>query len=196
MYGIAADGNGNVYVAMADAGLYQPPHDVYVGTLAVLSSTFGSLDLPSPQIASTKTNGVNEPYGIATAADGNVYVVNDYVSIVNQYPGTGPTYSTLTRYAHGLTSAKVLPDATISAGLAWPTSVGTDVAGDVYVGNNTPPSPSGRFGPFFLRRYRGGFSNGEKPVAVVDLSAHLPKSYRDYYLNIQGVAIYPGPLQQ
>lgn len=193
LYGIAADRRGNLDLAMTDVGFYSPKTAPNVGTLAVMRAAFESHSTPVLQITSDAKNGVNEPYGVAVAADGTTYVVNDYVSIVEAPPGPGPVHSTLTRYANGLGSATVLPDATIDAGLAWPTSVAVDLAGTVYVGNNTP-AVSGPM-PFYLREYPAHFASGAKPLANVDLTKGLPAAYASAYLNVQGIAVYPGPLQ-
>lgn len=193
--GVAVDADGDLTVALSDSGLYRNPGRTNVGTLAIVSATFGPHSHPIRQINSSGANGVNEPYGVAVADDANVYVVNDYVSIVNGPPGPGPIYSTLTRYSRGLTGTNTLPDATISAGLEWPLSVAVDTVGTVYVANNTPPSGQNP-GCMYVVEYQAGFSNSSEPLLTLNLSRMLPPSYTSAYLNIQGVAVYPGPLQE
>jgi hypothetical protein len=193
--GIAADAKGNLTVTMSDTGFYHNPGHTNVGALAVESSTFDAHASPIVQINSTGSNGVNEPYGAAVDADGNLYVVNDYESIINGPPGPGPIYSTLTRYSHGLTNASQLPDATISEGLAWPLSVAVDAAGTVYVANNTLINGNTP-GSMLVQTYKAEFSSSSKPLSTMNLSNLLPPSYASAYLNIQGIAVYPGPLQK
>jgi hypothetical protein len=196
--GVAADANGNLTVSMRDDFLYDSVASPNVGALAVISGAFASHSQPSFLISSSASNGVNEPAAVASAPSGDVYVVNDYVSIIQQYPGPGPTFSTLTRYAHGIVDSTTVPDATISAGLAWPLSVALDIAGTVYVANNniwtgpthhTPGSP-------VVTTYPAKFTSNATPLSSVDVGATLPAAYKDAFLNIQGVAVYPGPLQK
>jgi hypothetical protein len=193
--GVAVDANGHLTVSMTDSGQYQSPGHTNVGALAVESSTFDTNASPILQINSTGSNGVNEPYGAAIDADGNLYVVNDYVSIVNGPPGPGPTHSTLTRYSHGLTNASQLPDATVSAGLAWPLSVAVDAAGTVYVANNTIPNGHTP-GSMLVQTYAAGFASDAQPLSTINLSKSLSAPYTNALLNIQGIAVYPGPLQK
>jgi sugar lactone lactonase YvrE len=191
--GVAVDTQGHLYVAMTDVGNYQPSgKNKNVGTLAVLPTSFASDTTPKFSIESSASNGVNQPYGVAVGKYGAVFVVNDYVSIVQGPPGPGPIYSTLTRYETGIATSKARPDGTASAGLAWPLGVATDLAGNVYVANNTPPSASGQPGPYYLLEYPLTFvASGAEPASKLDLSAGLPSVYGPYYLNVQGIAVYP-----
>lgn len=192
--GVASDANGDLTVTMADVGFYKNPGNTNVGALAVINATFGSNSNKTLQINSTTSNGVNEPYGAAIAADGNLYVVNDYSSIVSQGSSGATIHSTLTRYRNGLKDANTLPDATITTGLAWPMAVAVDTAGTVYVANNTPLQ--GHTNSNFVTTYEGGFASGARPLSTVDLAKTLPASYSGAFLNIQGIAVYPGPLQK
>ena len=128
--GVAVDTTrGELDVAMTGVGTYYPPGTVNVGRIVVLPLNFKKTTTALRQIDSTAKNGVNEPYGVAVDPLGQLFVVNDYVSIVQGPPGPGPEYSTLTRYAGGIVSSSTLPDATASARLVWPLAVTTDVAG-------------------------------------------------------------------
>jgi hypothetical protein len=194
--GVAVDAaHGYLYVAMTGAGDFYPPSTVYAGRIVVLPLNFGSATAPLHEIDSSGTSAVNQPYGVAVGTAGQLYVVNDYVSIVNQPPGPGPEFSTLTRYDQGIASASALPDASTNASLVWPLSVATDAAGTVYVANSTPPSASGKPGKLFLREYTGSFASGARGQSSVDLSPGMPAAYGPYYFNIEGVAVDPSPLR-
>lgn len=193
--GVAVDAQRNALdIAMSGAGDFNPPHHVDVGRLAALPLTFTSRSKPLFTIDSTAKNGVNEPYGIAVDARGRAFVVNDYVSIVEGPPGPGPEYSTLTSYASGITSSDTRPNATSSRQFYWPLSVAVDASGSVYVGDNTTPSASGKPGTIWLDIYDS--SNISVRRAHVDLSKRMPAAYGPYFLNIQGIAVEPGPLRR
>jgi len=193
--GVAVDAaRGYLDVTMSCVGDYYPPHKTKVGRLTALPLNFTTSSAPLFTIDSNSKNGVNEPYGVAVDGTGRAFVVNDYVSIVEGPPGPGPEYSTLTTYGHGISSGTARPDATASRTLRWPLSVAADVAGNVYVANNTPPSQSGNPGTMWLVKYDGG--NLQKRSARIDLSAGMPADYGPYYLNIQGIAVEPSPLRR
>ncbi|MDB5043727.1 MAG: pknD 5 [Candidatus Eremiobacteraeota bacterium] len=195
--GVAVDANGNLIVSMTDSFFYDSAASPNVGALAVMPGTFATTARPIFQINSSASNGVNQPYAVAVAPSGDLYVVNDYVSILNQYPGPGPTFSTLTRYAHGLVNSTTIPDATISAGLAWPLSVAVDIAGTVYLANNniwTGATLHTQGSPVVIT-YPAKFTSNATPLSRMDVGATLPAAYKSAFLNIQGVAVYPGPLQ-
>ncbi len=193
--GVAVDaGRGQLDIAMSGAGDVSSSGQKYAGRLAALPTNFTDTTAARFEIESKAATGVNEPYGIAVDGAGRTYVVNDCVSIVDGPPGPGPEYSTLAGYARGISSAASRPNATASNGLIWPLSVAVDVAGSVYVANNTPPSASGSPGTMWLLEYDGS-DLGKKP-ARIDLSRGLPSAYGPYLLNVQGVAVDPSPLRQ
>ncbi len=195
--GVAVDTTrGELDVAMTGVGTYYPPGTVNVGRVVVLPLNFKKTTTALRQIDSTAKNGVNEPYGVAVDPLGQLFVVNDYVSIVQGPPGPGPEYSTLTRYAGGIVSSSTLPDATASARLVWPLAVTTDVAGTVYVANSTPPKNNGKPGKMYLAQYDGAFKSGAKPQLQIDLSAGMPAAYAPYLMNVEGVAVDPSPLRK
>lgn len=192
--GVAVDAAHNALdVAMSGAGDFYPPHTTHVGRLTALPLNFTSSSTPLFTIESNATNGVNQPYGVAVDGSGRAFVVNDYVSIVEGPPGPGPEYSTLTAYAGGIASATTQPDATASNRLRWPLSVAVDVAGNVYVADNTPPAASGKSGTMWLVRYD---PTNVRKRSRIDLSAGMPTSYATNYLNIQGIAVEPSPLRR
>lgn len=195
--GVAVDATrGELDVAMTGVGTYSPPSAVNVGRIVVLPLNFKKTTTALRQIDSTAKNGVNEPYGVAVDPLGQLFVVNDYVSIVQGPPGPGPEYSTLTRYAGGIVSSSTLPDATASSRLVWPLAVATDVAGAVYVANSTPPKNDGKPGKMYLAQYGGAFATGAKPQSQIDLSAGMPAAYAPYLMNVEGVAVDPSPLRK
>ena len=191
--GVAVDARrGLLDVAMSGVGDFKP-HKPRVGRIAALPLDFTRTSTPSFTIDSTARDGVNEPYGLAIDGAGHTYALNDYVSIINGPPGKGPEYSTLTRYDGGIASAASRPSLTISSGLVWPLSVAVDATGNVYVANNTPPTPSNAPGTMWLFEYDG--ANLDKAPLKIDLSASMPKAYGPYYLNVQGIAVDPSPLR-
>lgn len=192
---VAVDAAGHLYIGMTGAGNYRPSgKNRNVGTIAEIESQFASSSTPSVAIDANGFNGVNQPYGVAVGTPGNVYVVNDYVSVVNGPPGPGPIYSTLTWYDNGISRASTRPASTTSSGLVWPLAVAADLAGTVYVSNDAPPSASGKPGKIELLEYAGTFAAGAKAERRIDLGAGLPAAYGPYLLNVQGVAVYPSPL--
>jgi hypothetical protein len=194
--GVAADSaRGYLYVALSGAGEYNPPKKKNVGRLVVLPLDFGVHSKPVLSIDSKANNGVNQPYGLALDPNGQLFVVNDYVSIVQGPPGPGPVRSRLARYANGLSSPGVLPDATSSGQLKWSLSVASDSIGTIYVANDAPPNAKGNDGRISLLEYDGAFPNKSRSTEKINLSAGLPSAYDGYYFNIQGVAVYPSPLQ-
>lgn len=192
--GVAVDARRNLLdIVMSGAGDFYPPKATRVGRIASLPLTFTSAIPVTFTIDSKRGDGVDEPYGIAVDGAGNAFVVDDYVSIVEGPPGPGPEYSTLTRYSGGVNSSASRPDATASANLAWPLSVAVDVAGTVYVADNTPPSASSQPGRIWLMQYDG--ADIAKPAKRVNLSKGMPAAYGPYYLNVQGIAVEPSPLR-
>jgi hypothetical protein len=181
---------------MTGVGTYDPPGTVNVGRIVVLPLNFKKTTTALRQINSSAKNGVNQPYGVAVDPLGQLFVVNDYVSIVQGPPGPGPEYSTLTRYAGGIVSSSTLPDATASSRLVWPLAVTTDVAGTVYVANSTPPKNNGKPGKMYLAQYNGAFASGAKPQLQIDLSSGMPAAYAPYLMNVEGVAVDPSPLRK
>jgi hypothetical protein len=193
---VAADSTrGYLYVAMSGAGQYNPPKKKNVGRLVVLPLNFGVHAKPVLAIDSKQRNGVNQPYGLALDPTGRLFVVNDYVSIVQGPPGPGPVRSRLTRYDNGLSSASVLPDATSSGQLKWALSVASDSTGTIYVSNDAPPTAKGNPGKISLLEYDGGFPSKSHASTKIDISAGMPAAYVPYYFNIQGVAVDPSPLR-
>jgi hypothetical protein len=193
--GVATDASrGYLYVAMSGVGKYDPPSRKNVGRLLVLPLNFGSHSKPVLSIESNHNDGVNEPYGLAVDSTGQLFVVNDYVSIVEGPPGPGPMHSTLTRYDNALSSPAALPDATSSAGLKWTLGVAGDSSGTIYVSSDAPPNKKGNSGRISLFEYDGGFATKTRPSKRIDLTPGMPQAYADYYFNIQGVAVDPSPL--
>jgi hypothetical protein len=194
--GVAVDGTrGELDVAMTGVGTYAPPKAANVGRIVVLPLTFKATTTALRQIDSTAKNGVNEPYGVAIDTLGRLFVVNDYVSIVQGPPGPGPEFSTLTRYGGAIVSSSTLPDATVSKRLIWPLAVATDVAGTVYVANSTPPKNNGTPGKIYVLQYDGAFKSGAKSRSTIDLSAGMPAAYLPYLMNVEGIAVDPSPLR-
>jgi hypothetical protein len=187
---------GELDVAMTGVGTYDPPSVADVGRLVVLPLSFKTNSTALRQIDSSAKNGVNEPYGVAVDALGRLFVVNDYVSIVQGPPGPGPEFSTLTRYGAGIASSSARPDATVSKRLIWPLAVATDAAGTVYVANSMPPKNNGSPGKIFVAQYDGAFASGSKARTQVDLSAGMPSVYLPYLLNVEGIAVDPSPLRK
>jgi len=195
--GVAVDATrGELDVAMTGVGTYSPPSAVNVGRVVVLPLNFKASTTALRQIDSTAKNGLNEPYGVAVDTLGQLFVVNDYVSIVQGPPGPGPEFSTLTRYGGGIVSSSTRPDASASKRLIWPLAVATDVAGTVYVADSTPPTNGGRPGKLYLLQYDGAFKSGAKAESQIDLSAGMPAAYLPYLLNVESVAVDPSPLRK
>lgn len=192
--GVAVDAQrGQLDVVMSEAGLFYPPSSTHVGRIAVLPLDFNAATPLKFAIHADGKNGVDEPYGIALDAAGRAYVVNDYVSIVEGPPGPGPEYSTLVRYDGGIASSSVRPNATVSRGLVWPLSVAVDVAGNVFVANNTPPTKNDAPGTMSFNEYGSGTLGFQRRTNV---SATMPSAYGPYYFNIQGIAVDPSPLRR
>jgi hypothetical protein len=64
----------------------------------------------------------------------------------------------------------------------------------VYVSSDAPPNKKGNSGRISLFEYVGGFASKSRPSKKIDLTPGMPQAYRDYYFNIQGVAVDPSPL--
>jgi sugar lactone lactonase YvrE len=123
-YGVAVDGDGNLYVA--DMGNHTVRKVTPAGVVTTLAGTAGSS-------GSTDGTGADarfrEPYGVAVDGDGNLYVADTYNQTVRKVTPAG-VVTTLAGTAGSSGSA----DGTgADARFSYPSGVAVDGDGNVYV---------------------------------------------------------------
>ena len=123
-WGVATDNTGNVYVADTDNSTIRKitPAGV-VSTFAGTAGAGGAVD------ATGAAARFNSPFGLATDSAGNVYVADTFNYTIRKITPAG-SVSTIA----GLAGSSGSADGTgTAARFAWPESVVTDGAGNVYV---------------------------------------------------------------
>jgi hypothetical protein len=126
-YGVAVDGNGNVYVADAANNVIRKITGGVVSTFAG-TGIAGSADGPAGGAS------FNSPEGVAVDGSGNVYVADTYNSTIRKITISGgvatvSTYAgTATPYGGGLVDGTGT-----AAGFSFPVDVAADANGNVYV---------------------------------------------------------------
>jgi hypothetical protein len=126
------------------------------GTVSVYAAGASGTAPPIQKISGSKT-GLNQPYGIAVDASGNMYVAN--------YAG-GSGSGSVTVYAAGATG-NVKPTTTITGsntGLVTPVGVALDpVNGDIYVANDY----GGASGSGSVTSYAPGSNGNVSPTSTI-----------------------------
>jgi len=164
--GIALDASGNIYVANRVGGP--------LGTGSVTVYPAGSNDnvTPSSTIAGPNTGlnntGLNNPYGIALDAKGNIYVTNASSDTVTAYPAGS--------------NGNATPSSTIggpNTGLANPAGIALDASGNIYVANESDTTvtvyPAGSNGNVPPSSTIGGSNTGlDTPFGIaLDASGNI-----------------------
>jgi sugar lactone lactonase YvrE len=125
-YGVAADGNGNVYVADAQNNVIRK---IAGGVVSIFAGTgiAGSADGPAA------TASFNSPEGIAVDGSGNVYVADTFNSTIRKITISGGV-ATVSTYAGTANLSGSFTDGTgAAAGFSFPFDLAVDANGNVYV---------------------------------------------------------------
>jgi sugar lactone lactonase YvrE len=120
-YGVATDGDGNVYVA--DTFNHMIRKVTPAGVVTTLAGTAGS---PGKVDGTGAAARFNRPYGLATDAEGTVYVADTYYSTIRTITPSGAV-ATLSGSGRRQGTAGTV------AHFNYPFGVATDGAGNVYI---------------------------------------------------------------
>ena len=123
--GVATDSHGNVYVTDQTASQVREISPTGVVTLLAGSNVSGAAN------STGASAGFNSPAGIATDAQGNVYVADAFNNEIRKITQAGA----VTTYAGNITPG-AQNGTVISATFNYPTGVATDSQGNVYVADN------------------------------------------------------------
>jgi glucose/arabinose dehydrogenase len=127
-YGVAVDGDGNVYVA--DTINHTIRKITPAGVVTTLAGTAGA-------VGSTDGTGAdarfNEPYGVAVDGDGNVYVTDRYNHTIRKITPAG----VVTTWAGAEGESGFVDGIGRAAFFDYPSGVAVDGDGNVYVADNS-----------------------------------------------------------
>lgn len=122
--GVAVDAQGNVYVTESDSALVRKI--LPDGTVSVLAGSYRSFGVVDGNGASANFDG---PWGLAIDAAGNLYVTENYASVVRKVTPSGAVTTVA-----GVSGSNGSADGpALSATFNSPRGIAVDAAGNVYI---------------------------------------------------------------
>ncbi len=181
--GLAIDAAGNLYVADSENDVIEKITPS--GTLSVFAGIVGSQAAPTPGPATS--SALNEPFGVAVDAAGDIYIADTGNNEIEQVTPSGTLSVIAGNHTSGEPSYGV---AATSSALHTPADVASTAAGRLYVAdtyNNTvdllaPPAPVATVAPSVT----GTTTVGQTLTASLGTFTNSPVTYKYQWQDCDG----------